>query len=141
MPRRYRLLIPEVLVAEMLEHARAEVPLECCGVLAGTLAGDEAHVTFRYGLVNEAASPTRYESEPRSLFAAAKDMRARGVEMLAIYHSHPTSEPVPSRTDLASNYYGDDVVHLIIGMMPEPPVVVAWWLLPSEYIEAQWSVV
>src|SRR5262249_10414019 len=125
----------------MLDHARAELPLECCGLLAGTLTGDEARVTARYGLVNEAASAMRDESERRSLFAAANDRRRRELGMLAIYHSHPTSEPVPSRTDLANNHYGDDVMHLIVGLMTEPPTVRAWWLLADTFAEAQWELV
>ena len=42
-------------------------------------------------------------------------MRTNGTELLAIYHSHPTSEPVPSRRDVEENTYGESVVHLIVG--------------------------
>src|SRR5262245_56619999 len=104
----FRLQVPETLLAAMVAQARAELPNECCGLLAGTLApGDPplGQVADRYPLVNALASPTEFESEAYSLLAAHKDLRNRGLEVLAIYHSHPTSMPVPSKVDLARNYW------------------------------------
>src|SRR5438067_13873196 len=97
----FRLLhIPGPLFEGMIEQARAEQPNECCGLLAGVTAGEAGQVRCRYPLVNAAASPALFESDPRSTFDADRDMRRRGLEVLAVYHSHPTSAPVPSRTDL-----------------------------------------
>src|SRR5262245_30819973 len=107
-----KLQISRQFHADMLAQALSESPNECCGLLAGREGG----VTHRYPLRNALASPVRYESDPRDLLAADKDMRQQGTELLAIYHSHPTSEPVPSRTDLERNFYGSEVVHLIISI-------------------------
>jgi proteasome lid subunit RPN8/RPN11 len=92
----------------------------------------------RYPLVNALASPTRYESEPRSLFDAVRDMRRRGLDILAVYHSHPTSPPLPSRLDRELNY-GPDVVHFIVSLSTEPPTVRGWWLTETDHREAEWS--
>jgi proteasome lid subunit RPN8/RPN11 len=84
----------------MLTQARAELPNECCGLLAGRLDPVAVrHVQACYPLVNALARPTAYLSEPRSMFAAMRDMRELGIDVLAIYHSHPSSDPIPSRTD------------------------------------------
>src|SRR5271165_2728722 len=104
--------IPGRLHEEMLAQAVAELPNECCGLLAGR----DGLVTHRYPLTNALASPVRYESDPQTMFAAFKDMRREGTDLLAIYHSHPTSAAVPSRTDLERNFYGSDVVHVIISL-------------------------
>jgi proteasome lid subunit RPN8/RPN11 len=139
--------IPRRLHEEMLAHAEAERPNECCGLLAGELpaagggAAPVVRVVQRYPLVNAAASPVRYDADPASLFAAHKDMRRRGLELLAIYHSHPTSDPVPSRTDLAQNFYGPDVLHLIISLRTAEPQVRGWWLDAEGYWEADWQLV
>src|SRR5438876_9285072 len=93
--------IPGPVLAAVVAHARAEYPNECCGLLAGS--GDR--VTKYLPVVNELASPTAYRSEPHGLFAAYKAMRAAGLDLVAIYHSHPTSAPVPSQRDLAENAY------------------------------------
>src|SRR5262249_12455387 len=126
------LQIPRQLYNDMVAQALTELPNECCGLLAG--AG--GRVTHRYPLTNAAASPARYDAEPRSLFAAFKDMRVQGIELLAIYHSHPTSDPIPSRTDLERNGYGPEVVHLIISLKDGEPRVRGWRLDVDGYREA-----
>jgi proteasome lid subunit RPN8/RPN11 len=128
----------------MLEQARTELPNECCGLLAGIIFPDGekrvGRVVQRYALVNAAADPRRFESEPTSQFRADKDMRRCGTELLVVYHSHPTSAPVPSKTDLERNY-STDVVNLIISLEGEEPQVRGWWLTEADYREAEWVVV
>jgi proteasome lid subunit RPN8/RPN11 len=122
----------------LLIQAEAELPNECCGFLAGTRRGDIARATERFPLVNAAASPTRYEADPRDLLRAFRTMRERGLEHLAIYHSHPTSAPVPSRTDLARAFY-PEVVYLIVSMLERPPHMRGWWLTETDFREAAWE--
>jgi proteasome lid subunit RPN8/RPN11 len=144
----FRLAVPESVRDAMVAQALAEQPNECCGLLAGVLevpAGGGApvgRVTARLPLVNAMASPKRYLSDDRSRLDAEKAMREGGLELLAIYHSHPTSEPVPSATDLAENeFYLDSVVHLIISLTTSPPTVRGWRLTATEYREEEWDVV
>jgi proteasome lid subunit RPN8/RPN11 len=137
-PGRFLLRVPAGLYREVLEHAAAELPAECCGLLAGTISqdGSVGLVTHRFALVNELASPTEFLSEPRSMFAAMKAMRAANVEVLAVYHSHPTGAPIPSRRDQERNY-SEGVVNLIVGLATGVPEVRAWWLSADSYLEAQ----
>jgi len=138
MSLRYGLSIPRPLYEAMLAHARAELPAECCGLLAGRIEGGVAKVTAHYPLVNALGSPTEYESEPRSMFAAHKAMRASGTDVLAVYHSHPTSDPVPSRRDLDRSY-SEMVMNLIIGLKAAEPDVRGWWLTKDGAEEAIWE--
>ena len=79
----------------MLAHARAAMPNEACGFLAG-----RDRVTHFLPLDNAADTPrTLFESSPRSTLAAYRRMRELNLELLAVYHSHPTSPPAPSKTD------------------------------------------
>ena len=127
----FRLVVPRNVLDALVAQALAERPNECCGLLAGKLerpAGAEkpgvprGRVVWHYPLVNALASPVRYESEGRGMLRAHRDMRERGLDLLAVYHSHPASEPVPSRTDLAWNYY-PGVVHLIVSLAMTSPHV------------------
>lgn len=129
--------MPKSLHLAMLAQAEAELPNECCGLLAGHIVGDEGRVVARYPLVNTAASPVEFLSDGPSHLAASKDMRARGIIELAIYHSHPTTHPVPSKKDLAQSW-GPIVVSLILSLKSRPVEVRAWWLSETEYREAQW---
>jgi proteasome lid subunit RPN8/RPN11 len=136
----------------MIAHAQADLPNECCGLLAGKPATDgTARAERHYPLVSDLdannpephplrPSPTEYLSTPKSMFAADKDMRALELEILVVYHSHPTSEPVPSKKDRERNYLGE-VMHFIIGLNGETPVVRAWWLTSEAHHEAEWEVI
>ncbi len=132
----FRLIAPSSIQAEIILQARAELPNECCGMLAGTIEnGAIGRVTRRLPLVNAAASPREFESEPRSMLSAEKARREEGLEFLAIYHSHPNSPPIPSNTDLQRNY-SPDVVNLIISLQTDPPEIRSWWLAVDGYQEA-----
>jgi proteasome lid subunit RPN8/RPN11 len=124
----------------MVAHAQTELPNECCGLLAGKLVGGEpCHgvVEKRYPLVNQTASPTEYLSDGRSMLDAQKDMRRLDIHELAIYHSHPSSPPVPSRKDLERNVYGTMAMHLIISLEGNRVQMQGWWLTETEYREAE----
>ncbi len=139
------LQIPRRLYDEIVTQARSELPNECCGFLAGTVTPAPGKsvpvgtVTQRYPLVNAAASPVVYDADPKCLFLAFKDMRRAGTELLAIYHSHPTTEPVPSRTDLARNGYGAEVVHLIVSLKEGETVMRGWRLGETTFEEVSWE--
>lgn len=120
-------------------HALAEQPLECCGLLAGVVREDGiGEVRLRYPLLNAAASPLEFESDPRSHLSADRDIRRQGLEVLAIYHSHPATPPLPSRKDLERSWSAD-VVNIIVSLATSPPAVSAWWLSAETYREAEWS--
>src|SRR5262249_26238583 len=122
-----QLLLPRQFYNAMIAHAQSELPNECCGMLAGLREGNVLRVEACFPVVNQAAGPVAYRSEPHSMFAADKERRRLGLEFVAIYHSHPTSAPIPSRTDLARNY-SDDVVNFIISLNGLEPEMRGWWL-------------
>ena len=134
----FRLVLPLTLHDEMIAQALREAPNECCGLFAGVVRDGTAQVERIYPLLNAAASPVLYESDPRSMLDAYRDMTARGLDVVAVYHSHPTSAPVPSKTDLERNY-SEEVVNLIVSLAVDPPLVRGWWLTATEYREAAWE--
>lgn len=121
------LVIPDSILVELRAHAAAEHPRECCGILAGR----DGTVSLRLPIRNDAASPTAYYTNTRDLLDAQKTIRAAGLVELAIYHSHPNGEAVPSQTDLERNTWGESVAHVIIGM----DSIRAWRLMPDHYEE------
>ena len=135
----FRLILPLNLFTEMVEHARTDRPNECCGILAGVVSEGIGLVQRRYPLVNSLASPTEYEAEPRSLLAAYREIHSLSLEILAIYHSHPTTHPIPSKKDL-ERLFSEEVICVILSLIVDPPEVRAWWLTATDYREAEWSV-
>jgi proteasome lid subunit RPN8/RPN11 len=115
---------------QIFAYALAAIPAECCGLIGGTKDGIAKSI---YSLRNFAADKlVRYEAAPEDLFAAQRQMRDRGEELLAIYHSHPRSaEPVPSETDVRKAYY-PQAVYFIIGLAGPQPVARAFRISERE---------
>jgi [CysO sulfur-carrier protein]-S-L-cysteine hydrolase len=128
-----RLCLPADLLPMLLAHAESAAPLECVGLLAGEVRDGVAVVKVHFPLVNALASPVAYEAELKGLLAAHRKMRELGLREVAIYHSHPTSAPVPSRTDLQRNGYGEEIIHLILGRETEAWLPRAWLLGENDY--------
>ena len=128
-----RLRIPRAIYDAMLAHARADLPNECCGFLAGI----DGVATHRFPLPNALASPTAYAVDPRELLTVHRAMRELGIVEVALYHSHPASAPIPSDSDLSQNGYGDTIPHLIVGPGDE---LRAWWLRKAASEEAEWTI-
>ncbi|KAB0666198.1 M67 family metallopeptidase [Oryzomonas japonica] len=90
------LKIPDSIHDDLIAHAREGFPLEVCGILGGT--GDTVSAIYR--MTNTDASNEHFMMEPREQFSVVKDLRAKGLSMLAIYHSHPETPARPSQEDI-----------------------------------------
>ncbi|MGH9931685.1 MAG: Mov34/MPN/PAD-1 family protein [Pyrinomonadaceae bacterium] len=110
-------------------HARETDPAECCGLLGGA----DCRVNSIYPLRNVAADTVvSYEAAPEDLFAAQRQMRDRGEQLLAIYHSHPhAAVPAPSETDVRMAYY-PQAVYFIVGLAGPQPVIRAFRISEQE---------
>jgi proteasome lid subunit RPN8/RPN11 len=102
----------------MIAQARADAPLETCGLLAGR----DGRVTRVLPVPNILRSRVAYRMDGPEFLDA---MAACDFEPLAIYHSHPQGPPVPSPTDVAESYYPDSI-YVIISLAQEPPSVQAF---------------
>ena len=85
-------MIPGPVREAMAEHARDESPNEACGLVVLKDGVAERYVAGR----NAAESPYRFELDvpPETWF-----LEDEGFE-LAVFHSHLSSPPRPSRTDV-----------------------------------------
>ncbi len=128
--------IPRDLHDAMVAHCERESPLECCGILGG----NSGRVSSFHPLRNDLVSETRYNADPRDLIEAHIALRERGAEMMAIYHSHPHWQAVPSQTDLDENYYGP-VPRIIVSLVGESAEVRVWELAADSFRELPWRIV
>jgi proteasome lid subunit RPN8/RPN11 len=121
-------------VDQIFAHAREATPAECCGLIGGA---DDRRANAIYRLRNIAPDAlVSYEAAPEELFAAQRQMRECGEQLLAIYHSHPRSaDPAPSQTDVRLAYY-PSAIYLIIGLGGSTPVLRAFRI--SEH-EQRWE--
>jgi [CysO sulfur-carrier protein]-S-L-cysteine hydrolase len=118
-------VIPAEIRAELVAHAQEEAPNECCGLV---LVRDGIAVEYIRG-VNKLASPYRYELYIDPFVWSEID---DGVEQV-VFHSHPETEPRPSRTDreLAGLWAGRPF--LIYGLKLDD--LRAWRIARDEVVE------
>jgi [CysO sulfur-carrier protein]-S-L-cysteine hydrolase len=93
------------LAARLLEHARAELPNEACGLLGGSLATGTA--TSFHPARNAEASPLIYTVHPDDLVRIVFGLEDAGDDLVAIFHSHTRTPAVPSATDRRAAQYPD----------------------------------
>jgi proteasome lid subunit RPN8/RPN11 len=92
----------------MVAHAQGAYPHECCGAMLGTIAPDNgAGKIVRIALPLENAysgeRASHYELRPEDLLRADKEARARSLDLVGIYHSHPDCDAYFSETDLKNS--------------------------------------
>ena len=92
-------------MAEMRAHVLACLPEEACGLLGGRIDGTEAIVQCVIPMENELHSPVRFRMVPSEQLQAFNMLDDLGLELVGIFHSHPTGPEAPSATDLAEFYY------------------------------------
>ena len=101
------MVVPDAIRAELLTHARDEAPNEACGLVAFMDGVAERYLPAE----NALASPYRFELRPRD--PADFFLEDEGYE-LAVFHSHPETEPKPSRTDIENIGLWEGLPYLIL---------------------------
>src|SRR5690606_21748428 len=95
---------------------------------------DKPHVEQIVPIENVAADRAmRYEMHPAQLVKAYASAVASGRDLLAIYHSHVSSPPIPSETDVAEAQY-PDAVYLIVRPVGGEARFAAWSITATEVL-------
>ncbi len=89
------------------KHGEETYPHECCGVLLGSMEGDERRVAevVRCGNTRDDRPQDRYHIDPRELVRIQRQGRERGLDIVGFYHSHPDHPARWSQTDLAEAHW------------------------------------
>ena len=113
-----KLEIPGNIFEQMIQYARAQAPIEACGILAGR----DGQVEKFYKMTNADQSDVHFTMTPEEQFKIVKDIRSAGLEMLAIYHSHPESPARPSAEDIRLAFT-PNTIYVILSLQQAEPVV------------------
>ena len=124
------------MIEAMVAHARAEVPNECCGLVASS-NGDAVRV---YRATNAERSPVKYVVDPRDQIRIQNDIDENGWELGAIYHSHTRTEPFPSQTDINLARNWPDPLYVIVGVAGGEPDVRAFRIVDGTVTETELEV-
>ena len=107
---------------KIVNYAKKGLPFEVCGLFGGVLKGDKKIVKKTYFLTNTDKSEEHFSMDPKEQFAAVKDMRKNGLELIGNFHSHPSSPSRPSEEDKRLAYDSASS-YLILSLEQSEPVL------------------
>ena len=127
------MLLPKRFADEIVKHAHAEVPNECCGLLAGK-NGSVLEV-FRCDSTEK--SPYRYYLDPKDQIRVMREMDRKGWELVGIYHSHTHTEAFPSKTDVELAFYPEALYFIVSLHDRHAPVIRAFRITDGQIAEEE----
>ena len=105
------MVIPAAMRDEIVAHARAGLPNEACGILAGR----DGRAERFYPAESDEPSPFYYRIDSREQIRIIADVEDAGMDVVGIYHSHTSSPAYPSRTDVEQAFW-PDAVYVIVSL-------------------------
>lgn len=110
--------INQNVINDIFAVAQAELPNEACGYLLGK----DGIITQHYAMTNIDRSPEHFSFNPQEQFAAMRYAREKGFQILANWHSHPSSPSRPSQEDIQLAY-DSQISYVIVSLAGVEPVV------------------
>ena len=126
----HSLILTKEQLQSMIEYVDSHAPLEACGLLAGK----ESKVEKIFFIQNQAHSAVRYVMNPIEQLTAFAWIESNDMDLLGIFHSHPTGPETVSPTDIAEAAYA--VVHVIVSYTDKNWQVRGFWVEDNDYSEA-----
>jgi [CysO sulfur-carrier protein]-S-L-cysteine hydrolase len=94
-----QLVLTEIHRQILFNEAINKKPNESCALLFGRNENDKVIVKDVFLAENVEASPVNFTISNEQLIQGYKEAEEKGLEVIGIFHSHPSSEPYPSDTD------------------------------------------
>lgn len=79
--------------------SKDQSPNESCAILFGKTENDKLVVQELYIADNKEESPVNFTISNEQLILGYQEAEKKNLEVIGIFHSHPSSEPYPSETD------------------------------------------
>src|SRR5947209_624159 len=121
------------LYDEIIDHARAEAPKECVGLVAAH-DGEAVEV---HRARNAEDSRLRFSIDAKEQYDLMMAIENAGFQVGAIYHSHTRTAPHPSQTDINFAHGWPGVLWIIVGLSEDEPEVRTWEIRDGAVSEAE----
>jgi proteasome lid subunit RPN8/RPN11 len=124
------------LLKVMIDHAEADYPRECCGLILGVgdrIEAIEPMLNVWAGEVGHSVRD-RYAIDPAEMLGVMKRSRDQGLEIIGIYHSHPDHPAEPSECDRAAAW--PQYRYVILSVAQGKVVDLGVWVLEDEVFVA-----
>ncbi len=124
------LAIPKDLFLDMIEHCKSELPYETCGLFSG----NGENVQSRWEFNNSFKQRHRYFIAKEIVQEALTKISDKQEEVLVIYHTHPTTDPVPTYIDM-KNHPDPNVIMMIVSFRLSEPRVKAYQITNGRCVD------
>jgi proteasome lid subunit RPN8/RPN11 len=125
------LILPNEQLQIMIDHVNTHAPLEACGLLAGV----DSTVRKIFLVQNQARSAVRFVMNPMEQLNAFAWIESHGMDLLGIFHSHPSGPETVSPTDVAEAAYA--VAHVILARKDNIWRARGFWIKDNDYKEIE----
>jgi len=126
------MLIPQNILEQMVAHARQEAPIEACGYLIGK----NGRITQCYPVRNDDQAEDHFTFTPEEQHLALLTAEREGLEIMALYHSHPRGAARPSAEDLRLAF-DPSLLYVIISLVDRKDSVRAFHIREGKIEEEQ----
>ena len=120
---------------KMIAHGDSHAPLEACGLLAGL----NSKVETVLEVTNQARSAVRFVMDPIEQLKAFEWIESNGLELIGIFHSHPTGPETVSPTDIAQAAYA--VAYVILSRVDNDWRARSFWIKDGAFSEVVLQVI
>lgn len=117
-----KVLLKKADYDKMVAHAKANLPEEACGLIAGHDEDGVRVIEKVYLIENVDHTNEHFTITPKAQLEAIKNMRQNGLKPLGNWHSHPESPSRSSQEDIRLAY-DSSASYLILSLMNEEPVL------------------
>ena len=119
------------LLSAMIDHARRELPNECCGVLIGQHGVFERVIP----VTSVHPAPDAYFMSPEEQVEIFTELGEGSGSLLGIYHSHPKGPVSPSGMDISLAFHPDAVYFIVSLKNKKQPEVRAFRIVKQVVTE------
>lgn len=123
--------VSQSIYEQLVAHGEDQLPYEACGLLAGNV--DDCVLSI-WSLENEWKSSFRYYVSKKVVESTVQQIELQGQKVLGVYHSHPTTAPIPSYHDL-QNHPDHKVKMIIISYKNALPTLKCYTVMNNTYDE------
>lgn len=128
--------IKREIIKRIIAQAKKDAPIEACGYLASKAGIVAKH----YEMTNINKSQEHFSFAPEEQFEVVKDARAQGLEICAVYHSHPSTGARPSGEDIELAY-DPNISYVIVSLAEGSEVVKSFKIINSKVEEENLEVI
>ena len=125
--------LAKTAVEAIRRHGEETFPNECCGFILGKAKGDSKKVAELMRADNDREDEAQYNRfliTPEAYMRGEKEARAKELDVIGFYHSHPNAPARPSQYDLdhAWPWYS----YVIVSIMDEQADSMTSWVLAED---------